>query len=84
MKLVGKELKTSKYVFASKLRVSFFSQCVMALCKLCGIAKLTNEFPSVTVSEECDHPPLACLRVSCTIVTVLFCYVFLLFSAIIY
>lgn len=36
----------------------------MALCKQCGIEKLSNEFPSVTVSDECDHPPLECLRVS--------------------
>lgn len=35
----------------------------MASCKLCGIEKLSNEFPPVTVSEECNHPPLACLRV---------------------
>ncbi|XP_052688510.1 uncharacterized protein LOC128167052 [Crassostrea angulata] len=34
----------------------------MALCKQCGIEKLSNEFPSVTVSDECDHPPLECLR----------------------
>lgn len=33
----------------------------MALCKQCGIEKLSNEFPSVTVSDECDHPPLECL-----------------------
>lgn len=36
----------------------------MAMCKQCGIEKLSNEFPPVTVSDECDHPPLACLRVS--------------------
>lgn len=36
----------------------------MAICKQCGIEKLSNEFPSVTVSDECDHPPLECLRVS--------------------
>lgn len=34
----------------------------MAMCKECGIEKLSNEFPPVTVSDECDHPPLACLR----------------------
>lgn len=34
----------------------------MAMCKQCGIEKLSNEFPPVTVSDECDHPPLACLR----------------------
>lgn len=37
---------------------------IMAMCKQCGIEKLSNEFPPVTVSDECDHPPLACLRVS--------------------
>lgn len=32
------------------------------MCKRCGIEKLSNEFPPVTVSNECDHPPLECLR----------------------
>lgn len=35
----------------------------MAMCKRCGIEKLSNEFPPVAVSNECDHPPLECLRV---------------------
>lgn len=35
----------------------------MALCKGCNVEKLSNEFPPVTVSSECDHPPLTCLRV---------------------
>lgn len=35
----------------------------MAMCKRCGIEKLSNEFPPVVVSDECDHPPLECLRV---------------------
>lgn len=43
---------------------NFFS--IMAMCKQCGIEKLSNEFPPVTVSDECDHPPLACLRVCTT------------------
>lgn len=34
----------------------------MALCKGCNVEKLSNEFPPVTVSDECDHPPLICLR----------------------
>lgn len=34
----------------------------MAMCKRCGIKKLSNEFPPVAVSDECDHPPLECLR----------------------
>lgn len=45
-----------KFVFVS----------IMAMCKECGIEKLSNEFPPVTVSDECDHPPLACLRVCTT------------------
>lgn len=35
----------------------------MAMCKRCGIEKLSKEFPPVAVSNECDHPPLECLRV---------------------
>lgn len=35
----------------------------MATCKRCGIEKLSNEYPPVAVSDECDHPPLECLRV---------------------
>lgn len=34
----------------------------MALCKQCSVEKLSNEFPPVTVSDECYHPPLTCLR----------------------
>ncbi|XP_062603649.1 uncharacterized protein LOC134265458 [Saccostrea cucullata] len=34
----------------------------MASCKLCGVEKLSNEFPPTTASEKCDHPPLTCLR----------------------
>lgn len=34
----------------------------MALCKGCNVEKLSNEFPPVTVSSECEHPPLTCLR----------------------
>lgn len=34
----------------------------MALCKGCNVEKLSNEFPPVTVSDECDHPPLTCIR----------------------
>ncbi|KAK3091885.1 hypothetical protein FSP39_023439 [Pinctada imbricata] len=31
-------------------------------CIICKVDKLSKEFPSVTVSEDCNHPPLACLR----------------------
>lgn len=66
MQLVN-SFKNCKYlILCIALKCKLFYS-VMALCKMCGIEKLTNEFPSVTVSKECDHPPLACLRVSCTI-----------------
>lgn len=33
-------------------------------CRKCNNDKLSKEFPPVTVSEKCQHPPLVCLQVS--------------------
>lgn len=36
-------------------------------CRKCNDDKLSKEFPPVTVSEKCQHPPLVCLQVSLVI-----------------
>lgn len=37
-------------------------------CRKCNDDKLSKEFPPVTVSEKCQHPPLVCLQVSLVII----------------
>lgn len=39
-------------------------------CRMCNSDKLSKEFPPVTVSEKCQHPPLVCLQVSYRLNTV--------------
>lgn len=39
-------------------------------CRMCNNDKLSKEFPPVTVSEKCKHPPLVCLQVSYRLNTV--------------
>lgn len=31
-------------------------------CRMCNNDKLSKEFPPVTVSKKCQHPPLVCLK----------------------
>ena len=51
-------------------RLLDFHFSAMTICKVCGIEKLSNEFPPVTVSEECNHPPLTCLRVCLSMIMI--------------